>query len=177
MKTNHQRGQAKVGRLRTIGAGLGLVLLVGFLALPLFPSTLGIVAKAQHVLVDKIPEDGPGAYLLTDQGVMQIYDWRMPMSKLPPDAAILQAESLRSLVIVGRQVHPAATYVLYDLGRQHTVGWQSTQRQGRQLFLQPSSLPPGDYLLIVPTEDLFGGNTYHYFRLYSSDLHTRPYSQ
>ena len=147
------------------GAGLGLLLLVGLLALSLVPSVLGIVAKAQHALVESMPENDAGAYLLTDQGALPIYNWRMPMSKLPPDAAALEVGRLRSLVIVGQQVHSETAYVLYDLGRQHTVAWRSIHQQGRQLYLQPSSLPPGDYLLIVPTEDVFGGNTYHYFRL------------
>ncbi|MEJ2209143.1 MAG: hypothetical protein P8129_08925, partial [Anaerolineae bacterium] len=83
---------------------------------------------------------------------------------------------LRSLVIVSQQVHLARAYILYDLGRQHTVGWQSVERRGRQIILQPSIVGPGDYLLIVPTEDLLGGNTYHYFRLYGGVSHALPHA-
>lgn len=175
MKKARNGGQAGHRRLRAVGAGLGLLLLAGLLALPLFPSALGIVASAQHVLIEQIPENHAGAYLLTEQGAMPIYDWRMPMSKLPPDALALEAGSLRTLVIVGRHVHPPTAYVLYNLGRQHTVAWQSVHRQGRQLLLQPPRLAPGDYLLIVPTEDVFGSNTYHYFRLYGGVVHARPH--
>lgn len=169
------RDRAGHQRLHAVAAGLGLLLLAGLLALSLFPSALGIVANAQHVRIEQIPENNAGAYLLTEQGAIPIYDWRMPMSKLPPDALALETGSLRTLVIAGRQVHPSTAYVLYDLGRQHTVGWQSVQRQGRQLLLQPPRLAPGDYLLIVPTEDVFGSNTYHYFRLYGGVVHARPH--
>lgn len=35
-----------------------------------------------------------------------------------------------------------------------------------RLTLDPSgALPPGDYLLIVPTDSLYGGVTWQYFRL------------
>jgi len=175
MKTGPERNQARQRRFRAAGTGLGIVLLLAILALSLLPWTMGIVAEAQHALIEQIPENNPGAYLLTTQGAMPIYDWYMPMSKLPPDAAALQVASLRSLVIVSKQVHPSAAYILYDLGRQQTVAWQSVQRKGRQIFLQPPRLEPGDYLLIVPTDDVFGGNTYHYFRLYGVS-HARPSS-
>lgn len=90
----------------------------------------------------------------------------MPMTKLPPDAATLEAANLRALLIVATRPHPSQTYILYDLERQQPIGWHSVRREGRQIILEPASLVPGDYLLIVPTEDLLGGHTYHYFRLY-----------
>ena len=167
MKTSQERSQARRRRVRSAGVGLGLVLLLAILvALAVLPWAMGFVAAAQHGFLERIPQNSPGAYLLTEQGAMPLYDWYMPIAKLPPDAVALATTSLRSLVIVGEPSHPPAAYILYDLGRQHPVGWQSMQREDRQLFLQPPALAPGDYLLIVPTDDVLGGNRYHYFRLY-----------
>lgn len=167
MKTSQERSQVRQRRLRTAGAGLGIVLLSAFVvALSILPWSMGIVAEAQRAYVEQIPEGTPGAYVLTKQGAMPLYEWYMPMAKLPPDAAALAARSLRSLVIVSRRFQAPQVYILYSLGTQQPVGWHAVHHQGRQLFLEPPSLGPGDYLLIVPTEDVFGGNIYYYFRLY-----------
>jgi hypothetical protein len=167
MQTRQARRQGRHRRFRAIGVSLGILLLLAtFVALPVVAWAMGIVAEAQHALMERIPQNNPGTYLLTEQGALPLYDWYMPMTRLPPDAASLEVQSLRILVVATRRSHSSQAYILYDLGRQAPLTWQSSRQEGRQLFLQPPPLQAGDYLLIVPTEDLLGGNTYHYFRLY-----------
>jgi len=152
----------RAGLLVTLG---GLTLLVLLLALTVLPLLLGTVADAQHVYLDQVPEANHGAFLISEQGATQLHDWHLPLAKAPSDAPVLVASDLQVLSVVMKQLDQATACTLFHLESGAVISWQASWRDGRQLLLDPGPLPAGDYLLAIPTDDVFGGKTYHYFRL------------
>ncbi|MFN2290991.1 MAG: hypothetical protein ACK2UC_07370 [Anaerolineae bacterium] len=106
-----------------------------------------------------------GAYLLTQEGTVRLYQWHMPLSDLPCDCPSLDATDLRAILVVTGQPLEADAYHLHHLQAGAEAAWRSVERDGEQFLLDPGPLAPGGYLLTMPTHDLFGSKTYHYFRL------------
>jgi|GEM_PF-125587 len=153
-------------RVTTWGVGFGVVTLLGLVAsLPVLPWTMGIVTSAKHVYIDQVPEENRGFYLLTDQGVMQIFTWNLEPGEFPNDAPSLEAHSIRSMAVVQKLFDQPENYRLYNLTEDHQIPWQSTHSHGMQLYFQPQSLSPGEYMFVAPTDSMYGGKTWHYFRL------------
>lgn len=136
-----------------------------FIALVFLMVGTGAMADAPSVYVEHVDEMNRGAYLLTDQGIFKLHHWHLPLSELPSDAPTLDAERVHALLVVTRRPGQAEACHLYRLEATAVVDWHSTQQDSHQLVLDPGPLPPGGYLLTVPTDDLFGGKTHYYFRL------------
>jgi hypothetical protein len=143
----------------------GMVALAMFFAMNVLPWLSGIRSGAKHTYLPEISDQVRGVYLLTEQGVMLLYTWNMPLDNVPDDAPTLDATTLHTLTVVHKQFYPPESYLLYNLTANALIPWQATHQQDRQLVLDPGPLVPGDYLFIMPTMDMFGGESYHYFRL------------
>ena len=153
-------------RIARFGVGFGATFLLGMVViLPLLPWPMGIVTDAKHVFIADVPEENKGAYLVTDRGIMQLYTWRIEPSTFPGDAPTLERDAVTSVVIVQKQFDSAEDYRLYNLTTGHDVAWQSASSNDLQLHLAVDTLEAGDYMLVVPTDSMFGGKTWHYFRL------------
>lgn len=153
-------------RITQWGVGAGVTLLFGLLvSLPILPWAMGIVTDVKHVYIDQLPADNRGAYLMTRQGVMQLFAWYIEPEEFPQDAPVLDAASIQSIAIVQKQFDPPENFQLYNLNTNQIIPWQSFQQNGMQLILSPGQLAPGDYELAVPTDSMFGGNTMHFFTL------------
>ena len=162
--TGHKRD--RVARRAKVAVILGAIFVLALLVAPtVIPWIFGIVVDAQHVYLDEVPEENRGAYLVTEQGAMQLYNWHLPLAELPADAPALNAGDLQAVSIVMKQLEPSEAYDLFELETGALMNWQRSWREGRQLLLDPGSLPAGDYMLVIPTDDMFGEKTYHYFRL------------
>ena len=91
--------------------------------------------------------------------------WNMPLDNPPDDAPTLDAATLHTLTVVHKQFYPPEYYLLYNLTADVHIPWRATRQQGRQLTLDPGPLAAGDCLFFMPTVDMFGGESYYYFRL------------
>lgn len=153
-------------RISSFAVRGGLLTIFALLAsLPVLPWVMGIVTDMQHTLITELPEDNKGAYLLLDQGVMQLYTWRVEPVEYPTDAPLLEKDSLHAVAVVQKQFDPIDNFLLYNLTTGERFYWPEAEQSGTQLRLETGPLPPGDYMLVVPTDSMYGGNTYHYFRL------------
>lgn len=161
--------QTKTARRRRMAAlrvWLGFAFLVGLMAiLPVLPWLMGIVTDAKHVYTDSVPEENRGAYLQTTNGAMQLYTWRVEPPNFPEDAPTLERASLQSIVVVQKLFDEVDRYRLYNLETNQQVQWVGSSSEAMQLTLAPPDLSPGPYMLVVPTDSMYGGNTWHYFRL------------
>lgn len=146
-------------------AGALLTLLAALLVLPALPWVMGIVGPVQHVYVEEVPAGNAGTYLVTDDGVMQLYTWQVEMPSFPDDAPTVTAGSVREVAVVAREFDPPADYRLVDLDRGRVVPWTGSERVDGQLRLTPPRLPAGRYQLVVPKDSSFGGVTTHYVRI------------
>lgn len=126
---------------------------------------IGPVVDARPECVRRDAHLGHGAYLLTQEGTVRLYRWHMPLSEPPGDCPILDATELRAVLVVTGQPLQAGAYQLHRLEVGAVVAWLNVEREGQQFLLDPGPLAPGGYLLTMPTHDLFGSKTYHYFRL------------
>ncbi|MCL7453511.1 MAG: hypothetical protein M8467_10740 [Anaerolineae bacterium] len=122
-------------------------------------------ADSPSVTVEQSHEMDRGAYLVTEQGTFELFRWHLPLSELPSDAPTHFAEQVHSVLVVSRNPAEATACRLYRLEVSAAVDWRRCERDANQLLLDPGPLPPGGYLLTVPTDDVFGGKTYYYFRL------------
>ena len=153
--------------LRRLCVAAGATVLLGSVAiLPILPWVMGIVTDARHVYTDFVPADNRGAYLITDDGVMQLFAWHVQPDGFPSDAPTLEPDSIRAATIVQKQFAEPDGYRLLNMTTGQRVEWASSATEGMHLTLRPAGeLPPGEYLLIVPSDGMFGGNSLHYFRL------------
>ena len=145
-------------------AGAFTILIV-LMASVIVPWIFGVVEDAQHVYQEDVPEENRGVYIITEAGVIQLFNWQLPLMALPDDAPVVDAESFQALSIVMKQIEPANSYQLFEMETGDLVSWQNAWRDGRQLLLDPGSLSAGDFMMVIPTDDLFGEKTYHYFRI------------
>ncbi len=153
-------------RLRSLGVIVGVSILAGtIISVPILTWIMGINGDVQHVYTETLPTDNRGAYLLTDQGVMQLFAWHLELDQVPEDAPTLDAAGLDAVAIVQKQFYPPEQYALLRIDAGVRIDWQSSRQEGTQLFLDPGPLQPGAYMLIVETDEMFGGRTYHYFRV------------
>lgn len=152
------------GRTRRIaiaGAAVGMILLMG--SLPFLPFPMGIVADAKHVYIDAVPSENRGAYVTTDDGVMQLYTWRVPPTEFPSDAPTFRPDRIRSLDVVLKVYDPPENYRLYEFDTSHEVAWVEASESEDALTLVPPRLDEARYMLVVPTDSMYGGTTRHYF--------------
>ena len=153
-------------KVTRLGVSAGVIFLFGLvISLPILPWTMGIVTDVKHVYMDNLPVDNRGAYLITSLGVMQLYSWYVEPEEFPQDAPMLDAASIQSIAVVQKQFDVPDNYQLYDMTTAQIVPWKSFQKNGMQMILTPSSLSPGDYELVAPTDSMFGGDTMHFFTL------------
>ena len=153
-------------RVTRWGVWGGVLLLFGLvLSLPILPWTMGIVTNAKHTYIAQLPTENKGAYLMTDQGVMQLFTWYVEPEEFPVDAPVLAAGSVQAVAVVQKQFDQPENYQLYSLTEQRLIAWKSFQTQGTQLILTPGPLAPGEYELVVPTDSMFGGTSEHFFAL------------
>lgn len=155
-------------RIARYGVGMGVVAIFGALSLlPILPWTMNIVKDAVHVYTDSIPEKNKGTYFVTDDGVMQLYTWRVELNTFPDDAPILDRDDIQEVVVIYKHFDSPDQYQLYEINTQEHIGWQSSQQDDEMHLTRvpPDPLPSGDYMLIVPTDSMFGGHTTHYFHL------------
>jgi hypothetical protein len=149
------------------GVGMGMIALLGSIAiLPALPWIMGIVTDARHVYTAEVPADNRGAYLVTDRGVMQLFTWYVEPDEFPRDAPTLPVGSVREIAVVQKAFDDQDRYQLIDLTDNRSVAWSSSSRDGMRLTLRlEGSLAAAEYLLVVPQDGMFGGQSWHYFRI------------
>ena len=153
--------------LKRLGIGAGAAVLLGSVAiLPMLPWVMGIVTDAKHVYTATVPVDNRGTYLITEDGVMQLFTWHVQPEGFPTDAPTLEVDSIRAATIVQKQFAEPDSYRLLNVTTGQQVEWASSEADGMHLTLRPAGeLVPGEYQFIVPSDGMFGGHTLHYFRL------------
>jgi hypothetical protein len=149
------------------GVGMGVTALLGSVAiLPALPWVMGIVTDARHVYAAEVPLENRGAYLVTDQGVMQLFTWYVEPDGFPGDAPTLAEGSVREIAVVQKAFDDQDRYQLIDLTDNRTVSWSTSSKDGMRLTLVPeAALAAADYLLVIPLDGMFGGQAWHYFRI------------
>jgi hypothetical protein len=154
----------RIDAIATVG---GATFIFGALImLSVLPWVGGIVTDVKHVFIPSLPADNEGAYLMTDQGVMQLFEWYLEPDDYPEDAPTLQANSVHSIAIVMKQFDAPQNYILINGTTGNQIRWGSVSKDGTRMILTPSSpLQPGEYELTAPTDGMFGGSTYHFFTL------------
>ena len=159
-----QRRRHRVTRLYVSG---GATLLLGLVAiLPVLPWDMGIVTGAKHVYIATVPSDNDGAYLVTGQGVMELYPWSVEPATFPSDAPALAATSVHQIAVVQKQFDDPSRFQLYDLSTGQLVRWSHAEQSGTKLTLDLGApLSPGRYVLVRPTDSMYGGTTWHYFQI------------
>lgn len=149
----------------TVG-GTAALLTAAMLILPLLPWTMGIVRETRPSLTATLPARNRGAYLLTASGAMQLYPWLVRPASLPSDAPLLPGSAVREIATVQRAVDRLEKYQLYALSTGTLVRWTRTVAEGSTLHLTPPRpLASGGYMLVVPSDGMFGGQSWHYFRI------------
>ncbi len=158
---------ARRRRIDAIATVSGAVVIFGALiGLSILPWAAGIVKDVKHVYISYLPTDNDGAYLMTDQGVMELFEWYLEPDDFPEDAPTLQATNVHSIAIVMKQFDVPEHYMLVNGTTGEQIRWGQVSQNGTQLILTPARpLPPGEYELTAPTDSMFGGSTYHYFIL------------
>lgn len=153
-------------RITQISVGLGAAALLGaVVALPILPWGMGIVTQVKHVYTNQLPVDNRGAYLITDNGVMELFAWYVEPPDFPTDAPVLDAAGVKGITIIQKQFDQPENYRLYNLDTGQPVSWRGNHTEGMHLSLDPGSLSTGNYELIVPSDSMFGGYTWHFFTL------------
>jgi hypothetical protein len=144
---------------------MGVTALLGSVAiLPALPWVMGIVTDARHVYAAEVPRDNRGAYLVTDRGVMQLYTWYVEPDGFPGDAPTLPAGSIREIAVVQKVFDDPEHYQLIDVSANRSIPWASSSKDGMRLTLRPEDdLQAADYLLVIPLDGMFGGQSWHYF--------------
>ncbi len=143
-----------------------IAIFLALVSLSILPWAAGIVKDVKHVYIPYLPTDNDGAYLMTNQGVMELFEWYIEPDDYPSDAPTLQTANVHSIAIVMKQFDVPEHYVLMNGTTGEQIRWGTVSQNGTQLILTPASpLPAGEYELVVPTDGMFGGDTYHYFIL------------
>jgi hypothetical protein len=144
----------------------GVVIIFGFvISLPILPWTMGIVKDVKHVYISQLPTENRGTYLLTSNGVMELFAWYVEPEDFPTDAPVLDATSIHSIAVVEKQFDAPENYELVSLNTNEVIPWKSFQQNGMQMIFDPGQLSAGDYELVTPTDSMFGGDTVEYFTL------------
>jgi hypothetical protein len=147
-------------------ASVATIIFGSLIALSVLPWAAGIVKDVKHVYISTLPTDNEGAYLVTNQGVMELFEWYLEPDDFPTDAPTLQAKNVHSIAIVMKQFDLPEHYMLVNGTTGEQIHWGTVSENGTQLILTPNSpLAPGEYELSAPTDGMFGGDTYHYFIL------------
>ncbi len=154
-------------RVRLYGMVSVLVVLFGVLfVLPYLPYLSGMVTDVQqNVYFQDLPDDAVGDYLATTKGYMPLFEWYMPLQAAPRDAPTLEMGELQQMVVFQKVLFQQDDYMLYQLETGDRMLWMGSDSLPRRINLQPGMLLPGSYMLIIPTNGMFGGNVYHYFRI------------
>ncbi|MGE5224294.1 MAG: hypothetical protein ACM3PY_17800 [Omnitrophica WOR_2 bacterium] len=154
-------------RVKAIVIGVSAAGILSAVALlPVVPIYMGIAnARFKSVYIQQVPTDNNGVYLVTNQGVLQVYSWSIEPEDYPGDSAVLNTTDIQHIVVVSKQFDVAANYRLYSLSTGEVIPWQSYEKNGTQLTLNPGLLEAGQYELQTPTDNMFGGDTWQYFTL------------
>ncbi len=153
--------------MRTLGVGLGAGVLLGAVAiLPAIPWTMGIVTDAKHVYIDAVPADNKGTYLITDNGVMELFAWYEEPQEFPSDAPALHTDDVSAITVVQNQFDTYDKYQLYNMSTQAQINLKDAKVQGHQLTFQlGGALTPGEYMMVVPSDSMYGGEIWNYFQV------------
>ncbi len=164
-----QRREIARRRMRVAGIGIGAgvsTVTLAIVSLPILPWTMGIVGDVQHVYTATLPAENRGAYLLTDDGVMQLYTWYVQPEGLPEDAPALDGDRVHGIGVVQKAFSALDEYQLYDLDSGKRVPLGRATEDGMQMRIELArTLAPGSYMLRVPLDSMFGGSSWHYFRI------------
>lgn len=154
-------------RVRSLRVGLGAGVLLGSVAiLPAVPWVMGIVTDAKHVYINAVPTDNKGTYLITNKGVMELFAWNEEPEVFPGDAPTLQTGDIRSIAVVQNQFDTYDKYQLYDMNTETQVTLQGATVQGHELaFNLGRPLTPGQYMMVVPSDSMYGGEIWNFFKI------------
>ena len=154
------------GRVQAFGIAFGVLGIFGALAvLPVLPWTMGIVTDVKYSYTDTVPADNEGTYLVTDKGAMELYAWAVEPEDFPPDAPSMPLGSVHEIVVVQKVFDDVSKYQLYNLDTETLIPWGGSSADGTELTLHPRELPAGQYVLVVPSSGMFGGESMDYFRV------------
>lgn len=160
---------------RGVILGTALVLLALF-SIPLIPLIAGIPdAMAAQQMMSDLPDRANGAYLSlgdgTQSGVLKLFPWSIILDEFPPESPTVNPSHLQNLLISQKGLDTPDRYLLYyleDEDTAHLIPLEANETVfQRQLVLSPleQSLPPGNYMLNIPTGGMFAGREYYYFRI------------
>lgn len=156
---------------RATAVGMALVLLALF-SVPLFPLLSGIPADSSpQSIMSALPERAAGAYLQVSDGqqsgLLKLFSWSFPLDEIPEESPVVSPRQLQSLVVRQKGLDDPQRYQLFHMDDGDIVHLTSAETVfQRELQLAPAeSLPPGDYMLNIPTGGMFAGREYYYFRL------------
>ncbi|HZD78861.1 MAG TPA: hypothetical protein VE646_02315 [Actinomycetota bacterium] len=153
-------------RRRRRGLILGLTVLMGAVAaLPAIPWLMGIVTNAKSSYTAEIPAENRGTYVVTPDGVTQLYSWSILLDQMPADAPVLERADVDMFAVVQKQFDRLSNYRLIHLADDAEIPLRLVSERGMQLLLRPERLAAGAYLFVVPSDSMFGGSTYQYFRI------------
>ena len=157
---------ARKHKASTIAIFAGLAALMGAVAaLPVIPWLMGIVTNVKSSYTATLPTENRGSYLMTDQGVMELYPWYVEPDDFPTDAPVLAASSVHTIGIIQKQFDVPENYQLISLSNGAQIPWRSFDQSNGELILNPGTLDPGQYELVVPEDSMFGGSTEQFFVL------------
>ncbi|MDQ6886098.1 MAG: hypothetical protein M3068_02265 [Gemmatimonadota bacterium] len=124
-----------------------------------------IVTAGRPSYSPTVPLENRGVYLVTPRGAMQLYSWVVPPEAMPSDSPFLSVLDVHAIVAVQRAFDEPTHYRLYALASGRIIPWRRAERAPHLLRLTPAEFAAGDYMLIVPSDGMYGGETRHYFRL------------
>ncbi|MDQ2807682.1 MAG: hypothetical protein M3Z04_12365, partial [Chloroflexota bacterium] len=152
-------------RIRSLSVGLGAGVLLGSVAiLPAVPWVMGIVTDAKHVYINAVPTDNKGTYLITNKGVMELFAWSEEPEVFPSDAPTLQPDDISSIAVVQNQFDTYDKYQLYEMNTETQMTLQDGHAQGHELtFKLGGTLTPGQYMMVVPSDSMYGGEIWNFF--------------
>ncbi len=142
-------------------------MLLGSVAiLPAVPWVMGIVTDAKHVYISAVPTDNKGTYLITNKGVMELFTWNEEPEVFPSDGPTLQTGDISSIAVVQNQFDTYDKYQLYDMNTETQVTLQDGHAHGHELtFNLGRPLTPGQYMMIVPSDSMYGGEIWNFFKI------------
>ena len=80
--------------------------------------------------------------------------------------ALVMQGSVHEIVVVQKVHDEVSKYQLYNLDTEVLLQWASSAEDGTELTLHfAGDLQGGEYVLVVPSSGMFGGESLNYFRV------------
>jgi len=146
-----------------VGFTLGAIALV-LVSLPFVPAVAGIGdSSVRYAYQTRFTREVTGQFLTTSHGTINLFAWRDPQLRYPPDALSVRASDVSSLLVRAAAVDRPDAYRLFDLSRGRRVLLTLRSSSPIQLRFAPGRrLTPGRYLFVGTHQGMFGGRDFAY---------------